>query len=66
MSRLVDGSLAAPDDADRRFFDSNVLPWMGRFFGDLERAECADFYRSVGTLGRVFMEIETESFALPT
>ena len=25
----------------------------------------ADFYRRVGTLGRVFIEIETEAFALP-
>ena len=31
-----------------------------------ERAEAADFYRHVGTLGRVFFEIETEAFALPS
>jgi hypothetical protein len=38
---------------------------MGRFFGDLENAESAELYRPVGTLGRVFIEIEMESFALP-
>lgn len=65
MSGLVDGSLPATGDADRAFFDSHVMPWMGRFFSDLERAECADFYKQVGTLGRVFMDIEMESFALP-
>jgi len=30
----------------------------------LERADSADFYRSVGTAGRLFMEIETNAFAL--
>jgi hypothetical protein len=35
------------------------------FFADLERAEAADFYRHAGTVGRLFMEIETEAFALP-
>ena len=42
-----------------------MATWMGRLFTDLERAEGADFYRHVGTLGRVFMDIETEAFALP-
>ena len=32
---------------------------------DLERAEAAGFYRRVGALGRVFMQIEVEAFALP-
>jgi hypothetical protein len=35
---------------------------MGRLFADMEKAECAKFYRSVGTLGRVLLEIETEAF----
>jgi hypothetical protein len=38
---------------------------MGRFFADLERAEAAEFYRRVGTVGRIFIEIEAEAFALP-
>jgi TorA maturation chaperone TorD len=40
-----------------------MAPWMGRLFADMERAEAADFYRHVGTLGRVFVEIEAEAFA---
>jgi hypothetical protein len=39
---------------------------MERFFSDLEQAEAADFYRRVGTLGRVFMTIERQAFALPS
>lgn len=65
MSRLADGSLSASEQTQRQFFDSHVVPWMGRFFGDLESAESAEFYRPVGTIGRVFIEIEIESFALP-
>ena len=49
-----------------QLFEKHLAPWIGRFFADLERAEAADFYRRVGTLGRVFMEIETEAFALPS
>jgi hypothetical protein len=38
---------------------------MGRFFADLQRAEAAEFYKPVGTIGRIFIEIEAEAFALP-
>ena len=38
--------------ADKRIFENHLAPWIGRFFADLERAEEADFYRKVGTLGR--------------
>src|SRR6266581_5224479 len=36
-----------------------------REFMDLEQAEAAELYRRVGTLGRVFIAIEREAFALP-
>jgi TorA maturation chaperone TorD len=64
MAGLADRRLAAPADAERELFEKHVAPWMGRLFADLERASEADFYRSVGTLGRIFMEIESEAFAL--
>ena len=51
---------------DQQIFEKHLAPWIGRFFADLERAEAANFYRRVGTLGRVFMDIETEAFALPS
>ena len=35
-----------------------------RFFADLERAASARFYRNVGGLGRLFMEIEAQGFAM--
>jgi hypothetical protein len=38
---------------------------MARFFADLESASAADFYRPVGAIGRIFIEIETAAFAFP-
>ena len=66
MAGLADGRFPAPPGSDRRIFDKHLAPWARRFFLDLERAEAAEFYRHVGTLGRIFMEIETEAFALPS
>lgn len=66
MAGLADGSFSAPAGSDRKIFENHLAPWIGRFFVDLERAEEADFYRRVGTLGRVFVDIETEAFALPS
>ena len=64
MSGLAGGQFPAPAGADRQLFEKHLAPWIGRFFADLERAEAANFYRRVGTLGRVFTDIETEAFAL--
>jgi TorA maturation chaperone TorD len=65
MAAFAGGRFAAHDGAERRLFEKHMAPWMGRFFADLEHAEAADFYRHVGTLGRLFMDVETEAFALP-
>ena len=65
MAGLAGGQLPAPKDSDRMIFERHLRPWIGRFFADLENAEAADFYRRVGRVGRVFMEIEGEAFDLP-
>jgi TorA maturation chaperone TorD len=66
MCGLVNGKFPAGRDADREFFDKHMRPWIGRFFSDLEQAEAANFYRRVGSLGRLFFDIESEAFALPS
>jgi TorA maturation chaperone TorD len=48
----------------RQFFVRHIDPWMGRFFDDLQSAEAAKFYRRVGALGSVLIEIEREGLAL--
>jgi len=65
MSGLASRRFPQSGGADRELFEQHLAPWIGRFFADLEQAETADFYRRVGTLGRVFIEIETDAFALP-
>jgi TorA maturation chaperone TorD len=65
MAGVVSGRFPAPPGSDRLLFEKHLAPWIGRFFADLERANSAQFYRAVGSLGRVFMDIETEAFAWP-
>jgi len=65
MAALVSRQFEAPLGSDQKIFEKHMAPWIGRFFADLERAEAARFYRHVGTLGRLFIDIETEAFALP-
>ena len=65
-SGLISGRLPAPQGTDQQIFEKHLTPWIGRFFADLEQAESANFYRRIGTLGRVFMEVETEAFSLPS
>ncbi|WP_439579202.1 TorD/DmsD family molecular chaperone [Elioraea sp.] len=62
---LGDGSLGDGTGPDGRIFERHLRPWADRFFADLEQAKAARFYRAVGRLGRVFIGIETEAFALP-
>lgn len=66
MAALAMGGIAVAAGTDRELFQSYLAPWIGRFFEDLERAKSADFYGRVGTLGRVFMAIELEAFAIQT
>jgi len=65
MSGLASRRLPAPPESDRMIFEKHMAPWIGRFFNDLENSQAADFYRRVGTLGRTFMDVETEAFDLP-
>jgi TorA maturation chaperone TorD len=65
MSGIIGGAFAAPKGSDQEIFEKHLAPWIGRCFSDMEHAEGADFYRHVGALGRVFIDIETEAFALP-
>jgi TorA maturation chaperone TorD/DNA-binding transcriptional regulator YdaS (Cro superfamily) len=62
MAGFADGRFEASHEQQQKFFEKHIVPWMGRMFADLEKNEVAKFYRSVGTLGRLFLEIETEAF----
>ena len=62
MAGLAAGRFQATPEAQRAFFEKHVAPWMGRLFADMEDAANAKFYRSVGLLGRQFLEIESRAF----
>jgi TorA maturation chaperone TorD len=66
MAGIVGGNFETPAGADRALFEQHLAPWLGRFFADLERADAADLYRRIGALGRLFISIESEAFALPS
>ena len=65
MAGLAAGEFAAPVERQQYFFDRHLAPWMPRFFADLEAAKAADFYRPVDAIGRLFIDLETQAFALP-
>jgi len=62
MAGLATGRFPASPEVQRAFFGKHVAQWMGRLFADMESAASAKFYRSVGSLGRLFLEIEAEAF----
>ena len=64
MAGLITGEFAVPVERQQYFFDRHLALWIRRFFADLEAANAADFYRPVGMVGLVFVEIETQAFAL--
>lgn len=66
MGGLALGDLAPDADlaAQKRFFAGHLGSWAGHFFKDLETAKTARFYRSVGSLGRVFVEVEEAAFEM--
>ena len=66
MGALIVGRFGTPATLAKQktFFNRHIAPWAGHFYSDLEGAKNSVFYAPVGTVGRVFMEIETEAFRL--
>ncbi|MBV9064487.1 MAG: molecular chaperone TorD family protein [Methylobacteriaceae bacterium] len=64
MAGLASREFDADLPTERRFFERHLKSWAPRFFADLETAASARFYRNVAMLGRLFLEIEAEGFAM--
>lgn len=66
MAGLISGRYGEPASikVQRDFFMTHIEPWAGHFFKDLEAAKLSRFYQPVGTIGRLFMEIEKSAFAM--
>ncbi|MBC8259274.1 MAG: molecular chaperone TorD family protein [SAR324 cluster bacterium] len=63
MSMLILSEGSAEDESVK-FFRNHMEPWIERFYNDLEEAENACFYRSVGTLGAEFNRFEKQYLAM--
>lgn len=66
MGGMIVGRFGAPAalDDQKMFFNKHIAPWANHFFADLEAAKNSILYASVGSVGRVFMEIEREAFRM--
>jgi TorA maturation chaperone TorD len=66
MAGLISGRYGEPAsiETQRNFFRAHIEPWAGHFFEDLEAAKSSRFYQPIGTIGRVFIEIEKSAFAM--
>lgn len=66
MGAMIVGRFGAPvsNDEQKAFFNKHIAPWARHFFTDLEGANASVFYAGVATVGRIFMEIETEAFRM--
>lgn len=65
MAGLIRGEFGdASPERQRDFFNSHIAPWAEHFFTDLEGAKTSVFYAPVGTMGRLFMEIEKTAFRM--
>lgn len=42
------------------FFNHHLAPWAQQFFGDMQNARAAHFYRSVGFFGESFFDFEQQ------
>jgi TorA maturation chaperone TorD len=58
MALIIGSENEIPFDTQRKFFSDHMGHWLGKFFGDLQQAKSARFYRAVGQLGEQFIEIE--------
>ena len=66
MAGMIRGRFGEPTDLIRQrdFYNKHIGPWASHFFKDLEGAKGSVLYAPVGTVGRVFMEIEKEGFRM--
>ncbi|WP_050929719.1 TorD/DmsD family molecular chaperone [Aestuariivita boseongensis] len=66
MAGMIVGRFGEPAslEAQKTFWSKHIGPWAGHFFSDLEAAKNSVFYASVGSAGKVFMEIEREAFRM--
>lgn len=51
-----------PFARQQAFFHAHLATWYGQLADDIEAASNTNFYKTVGRLARVFLDVETQSF----
>ncbi len=66
MSGMIEGKYGTIYDLDeqREFFNKHIGSWAKHFMSDLEGAKASILYAAVGTIGRIFLDIEEIAFTM--
>jgi len=66
MAGLIDGRFGAPASlsAQQDFYNTHIQTWASYFFRDLEAAKSSVLYAGLGSIGRVFLDIEDTAFSM--
>lgn len=66
MAGIITGEFACSSElpSQKAFFEAHLAKWAELFFTDLAKANNSVFYAPVGALGRTFMEVESDAFAI--
>ena len=66
MSGLIRGAFVAPPSLETQaaFYRDHVQPWAPHFFRDLEKIEEHKLYAALGSVGRIFLELEEAALAM--
>lgn len=66
MAGMIRGRFGAPVALDKQqeFFARHIAPWASHFFTDLEAAQHSVLFAPVGSVGRAFIDIETQAFRM--
>jgi TorA maturation chaperone TorD len=66
MHGLITGAFGAPRDVSeqKQFYEAHISTWVSKFFSDLEKTKSAVLFRPVGTVGRLFFEVEDSAFEM--
>ena len=63
MSMMISSSVDW--NTQTQFFEKHLSPWCEKFFTDLENAESASFYQSVGRFGSAFFKMDKHYLQMP-
>lgn len=66
MAGLIQGNYSQTSDAaaQKDFFETHIVSWASHFFSDLEGAKNSRLYQPIGSIGKLFMEIESTALKM--